>query len=119
MTGAHLRPLYNRVDVFGNTVVAAADFLRGMWLDELREVRFDVAGMPTDPPARGHVNRWSVFRDEKRIVLYRVPIQRLGHLHVDDALHRRMMIESCVFHAVAEYLGKDPWELMPGHFHHH
>jgi hypothetical protein len=46
-------------------------------------------------------------------VLYRVPIQRMSKLHKDDPLHRQMMIESVVFRAVAELLGKDPWDLGP------
>jgi hypothetical protein len=29
-----------------------------------------------------------------------------------------MMIESCVFRAVAELLGKDPWDLAPERFRH-
>jgi hypothetical protein len=53
----------------------------------------------------------------KRIVLYRVPIQRLSRLHVDDDLHRQMAIEECVFRAVAEYLGRRPEELGPDRFH--
>jgi hypothetical protein len=29
-----------------------------------------------------------------------------------------MYIESCVFRAVAELLGRDPWDLAPDRFHH-
>ena len=46
-------------------------------------------------------------------MLYRLPIERLSHLHVDDEAHQRMYVESCVFKAVAELLGKDPWDLAP------
>ena len=51
-------------------------------------------------------------------MLYRVPIERLAHLHQDDDVHKRMMVESCVFRAVAELLGKDPWDLAPERFRH-
>jgi len=62
------------------------------------------------------IPRWTVFSEEKRIVLYRLPIERLSHLHRNDEMHRRMMIESCVFRAAAEYLDRDPWELGPERF---
>jgi hypothetical protein len=52
------------------------------------------------------------------VVLYRLPIERLQHLHVDDEAHQRMYVESCVFRAVADLLGKDPWDLAPDRFHH-
>ena len=42
----------------------------------------------------------------------------LSRLHRYDDLHRRMMVESCVFRAVAELLGKDPWDLAPERFRH-
>jgi lambda repressor-like predicted transcriptional regulator len=29
-----------------------------------------------------------------------------------------MLIESCVYRAVADLLGKDPWELAPGRYRH-
>jgi hypothetical protein len=37
---------------------------------------------------------------------------------INAGLHKRMMIESCVFRAVAELLGKDPWDLAPERFRH-
>jgi hypothetical protein len=59
-----------------------------------------------------------VLPRERRVILYRVPIERLAHLHRNDEIHRRMVIESCVFRAVAELLGKDPWDLAPERFRH-
>ncbi|QEW01548.1 metallopeptidase family protein [Microbacterium caowuchunii] len=95
-------------------VGSAAEFLRSAW-EELREVRFEMADMPPTTDADG-IPRWTVLPAERRIVLYRLPIERLGHLHRDDDAHRRMMIESCVFRAAAEYLGRDPWDLGPDRF---
>jgi hypothetical protein len=95
-------------------VGSAAEFLRSAW-EELREVRFEMADMPPATDADG-IPRWTVLPAERRIVLYRLPIERLGHLHRDDDAHRRMMIESCVFRAAAEYLGRDPWDLGPDRF---
>jgi hypothetical protein len=37
----------------------------------------------------------------------------MSKLPKDDALHQQMMLESIVFRAVAELLGKDPWDLGP------
>ena len=54
--------------------------------------------------------------EHQLIVLYRLPIERLSHLHREDELHRRMMIEGAVFRAAAEYLDRDPWDLGPERF---
>ena len=76
------------------------------------------AGPPSDVGAGGGVDRWRVSTAERRVILYRLPIERLAKLHRSDALHRRMLVESCVFRAVAELLGKDPWDLAPDRFRH-
>ena len=110
-----LPPLETRLDRFDLAVATAADFLRSAW-PELRGVRFEVGSMPAASDEDG-IPRWEVDSDQKRIVLYRLPIERLGQLHRDDELHRRMMVESCVFRAAAEYLDRDPWDLGPDRFH--
>ncbi len=107
------------------TVAATAEYLRDMWPDELADVAFEVAGLPSartsatatakDASTSG-IERWRVIAPEKRIILYRLPIERLARLHRNDELHRRMLVESCVFRAVAELLGKDPWDLAPERF---
>ena len=63
-------------------------------------------------------DRWRVDAQQRRVILYRLPIERLSRLHRHDEIHKRMMIESCVFRAVAELLGKDPWDLAPERFRH-
>jgi hypothetical protein len=109
-----LPPLDTRVDRFDLAVGTAAEFLRSAW-SELRDVSFEIADMPAAPDEDG-IPRWTVLSDAKRIILYRLPIERLSHLHRDDELHRRMMIESCVFRAAAEYMDRDPWDLGPERF---
>lgn len=119
VTGPHLPMLHNRIDLFEMTVASTADYLKGLWPADLAHVRFEVAAAPistTDP--RG-VERWRVDQRTRTVVLYRVPIQRLSKLHRNDELHQRMLIESCVFRAVAELLGKDPWDLAPERFRHY
>jgi hypothetical protein len=107
--------------VFDTTVAATAEYLRDMWPEELSDVIFEVAGLPSptttaEPASR--IERWRVIAAERRVILYRLPIERLARLHRNDELHRRMLVESCVFRAVAELLGKDPWDLAPERFRH-
>ncbi|WP_442927326.1 hypothetical protein [Microbacterium sp. EF45047] len=106
-----LPPLDGRIDRFEVTVGGAVEFLRSTW-PELRDVRFEVAAMPTHDRGDG-IPRWRVEPNEQRISLYRVPIERLLPKGHDDAAHRRVAIESAVFHAAAEYVGREPWELGP------
>ena len=86
-----LPPLDTRVERFDLAVGTAAEFLRSAW-EELRDVSFEIADMPAATDEDG-IPRWHVLSDEKRIILYRLPIERLSHLHRNDDLHRRMMIE--------------------------
>ncbi|MGP3535433.1 metallopeptidase family protein [Microbacterium sp. RD1] len=109
-----LPPLDTRADRFDLTVGAASEFLRSAWT-ELRDVSFEIGNLPPRADDDG-IPRWSVLREQKRIILYRVPIERLSHLHRNDDLHRRMMIEGAVFRAAAEYLDRDPWDLGPERF---
>ena len=88
-----LPAIETRAEKFDLTVSTAVEFLRSAW-PELREVRFDVGWMPPAADADG-IPRWAVLSDERRIVLFRLPIERLARLHRSDDLHRRMMIESC------------------------
>jgi hypothetical protein len=118
VTGPHLPLLQTRADVFELTVASTAEYLKDLWPDELAKVSFEVAGLPTGVGSTGRVDRWQVIAAERRVILFRLPIERLARLHRHDELHRRMMIESCVFRAVAELLGKDPWDLAPERFRH-
>ncbi|MDH6278694.1 hypothetical protein M2118_001686 [Aurantimicrobium minutum] len=113
VTGPHLPQLRGRYETFMLTIAHTVDYLRSMWAEELADVHFDVAPTPPRVEVNGVVERWKVDHERRRIVLYRVPIQRMSKLHKDDPLHRQMMIESVVFRAVAELLGKDPWDLGP------
>ena len=100
------------------TVASTAEYLKDLWPDELGGVRFEVAVLPSAVVGTAGLDRWRAVRAEKRIILYRLPIERMSRLHRYDDLHKRMMIESCVFRAVAELLGKDPWDLAPERFRH-
>ena len=116
MTGPHLPLLRSRVDLFDMIVASTAEYLKDVWPSELDSVTFEVAGLPSQLTGTDGVDRWRVYPEERRIVLYRLPIERLARVHRDDESHKRMMIESCVFRAVAELLGKDPWDLAPDRY---
>jgi hypothetical protein len=118
VTGPHLPLLRSRADTFEMTVASTAEYLKDLWPDELADVTFEVAGMPFELGASPSVDRWRVIADQRRVILFRLPIERLSRLHRYDDLHKRMMVESCVFRAVAELLGKDPWDLAPDRFRH-
>ena len=118
VTGPHLPLLRSRSDIFDLTVASTAEYLRDLWPDQLDGVSFEVAAMPAQLGESPAVDRWRVNVAERRVILYRLPIERLSRLHRYDDLHKRMMIESCVFRAVAELLGKDPWDLAPDRYRH-
>ncbi len=118
VTGPLLPPLRSRIDMFDTTVATTVDYLRSMLPEELSNVRFEVAPGPDSVIPGVGVERWLVDAKARRVVLYRLPIQRLTRLHQNDDLHKRMIIESCVFRAIAELLGKDPWDLAPDRFRH-
>jgi hypothetical protein len=100
------------------TVASTAEYLKDLWPEELADVTFEVATLPATVVGTLGVDRWRVAPAERRVTLFRLPIERLSRLHRYDELHKRMMIESCVFRAVAELLGKDPWDLAPERFRH-
>ena len=115
--GPHLPFLRTRVDVFDDIVAATADYLRELGPDELDGVAVEVAALP---PAAGEdeVRRWLVDPVARRIVLYRLPIERLTPVAEsrrlpDPEWQHRSVVEGWVFRAVADLLGKDPWELAP------
>lgn len=111
-----LAPLDGRLDRFDAIVGGAVEYLRGAW-EDLRDVRFEVSSMPTHERGDG-IPLWRVDHSTRRVTLYRVPIERLLPKGHDDALHRRVAVESAVFHAAAEYIGREPWELgAEGHEH--
>ena len=117
-TGPYLPPLRTRIDLFDMTVASTVDYLRGVWPEDLADVSFEVAAGPRSVIPGVGVERWRVDAADRRVVFYRLPIQRLSRLHRNDEFHQRMIIESCVFRAVAELLGKDPWDLAPDRFRH-
>jgi hypothetical protein len=117
VTGPLLPILYSRIENFFTVVAQTVQYLQSVWPNELAELHVDVSSNPPRESGARHIERWRVDRRANRITLYRIPIQRMSKLHRDDDLHRQMAIESAVFHAVAEYMDKKPWELGGDHLH--
>ena len=107
-----------RGDEFAHVVAATVSYLKGQWPQDLKTLRVDVVGMPHDMQST-KVPRFSLNRQARTIRIYRHPIERLTKLHKQDRWHKRVIIESVVFSAVAELLGTDPWQLAPERFHPH
>lgn len=121
IAGPVLPLLESRETRFEDIAADAVEHLMTLWPAELQGVRFRWADMPPrDAAARvDQVPQWSVDHAERTITVYRLPIQRLLRLHVQDEWHRRVAIESCVFRAAAELIGRDPWEIAPDRYRHH
>lgn len=86
---------------------------------EMTGVRVDMALLPTGDSADGVPRMWSVVPTEKRVIVYRLPIERMTKLHKDDAWHRRNNIESVVIEAVSDLLGVDPYDFAPQRYFPH
>lgn len=101
---------------------SALDLLRTEVGDELNGVRIGFASAPSAAPIAAAESElpmfYSIDRSARTIVMYRMPIQRAKGLHIEDDEHRRLFIGHCVHRAVCEYLGREPWEVLPGRFEH-
>jgi hypothetical protein len=117
VTGPHLPLLHTRLDDFELTVATTAAYLRGLW-PELEGVVFEVAQGPAEAIHGDHIDRWKVLHDERRIIFFRLPIVRFLRLQEGEEREEKLLIESCVFRAIAEFLDKDPWELAPARYRH-
>ncbi|MEB4615447.1 hypothetical protein [Leucobacter sp. M11] len=118
VSGPGLPDPNSRIRVFERTARATVGYLQNQLEGRLDGVRIEFTTVPTTAEDSAEPAYYRVDRPSRSIMLYRFPIQRARGLHVDDESHRRMFIEHCVFLAVAEYLGEDPWDLLPGQFEH-
>jgi len=115
VAGPVLPFLRTRTSDFEDLVAATVEHLRETWPDDLDGVSVEVAPVPDLPDATS-VPRWSVDAAARRVVLYRLPIERLGPARerrdeTDDEWRHRAAVEGHVLRAVGELLGRDPWDL--------
>lgn len=115
------RPLLSDLFAFGQTrssrfeqiVSGTCDYLKSAWPEELSDLNWQIFDAPSIKGDSRSVRRWAIKRESMTVIIYRVPIERLGHHRRADTMHERMHIEEYVFAAVGELLGKDPWDLIP------
>lgn len=118
LTGPALANPASRVSRFESDARGVVEFLQHTFPDELRGVQIGFQTVPTNTGSSSLPMLYAVDHDAKSIMLFRMPIQRARGLHVNDDEHRRYFVEHCVYRAVCEYLGREPWELLPGRFEH-
>lgn len=118
LTGPGLQNPDARVARFEADARGAVELLQSMLPEELHGVSIGFATVPIGAGTSEQPMFYSIDRDSRTIMLFRMPIQRARVLHVDDAEHRRYFVEHCVYLAVCEYVGREPWELLPGRFDH-
>jgi hypothetical protein len=133
--GPHLPFLQTRIDLFDDLVAQTAGYLKDLWPDDLGDVTFAVAAIPSsdvplsdrpvgDGPAGGEATSLERFRVDpvrRSVTLYRLPIERLTRVPEtrqsdSSEWQHRMLVEGYVFRAVGELLGKDPWDLAPDRY---
>lgn len=130
-----------RITRFEIDARAAIEVIQAHLGDEIRGVNIGFATVPRAPSQGGRPTGglgslgrrgaeevaeessqplyYSIDRRARTITLYRMPIQRARGLHVPDAEHRALFVGHCVYRAVCEYLGREPWDLLPGMFDHY
>jgi hypothetical protein len=118
VTGPELAPIVTRAETFDRVVGDTAHYLVELWPDELRDVVFQVADMPSDDVVPSSLPRWRIERAQRRVTIYRIPVERVTRMPEKDDLDRRIIVETAVFRAVAELLDKDPWDLAPDRYRH-
>lgn len=77
----------------------------------MADVTVYVASAPEEAIHGDHIDRWTIDESSRSATLFRMPITRFDFKLDDDDLHRRILIEGHVFRAIAELLGKEPWDL--------
>ena len=85
----------------------------------MRGVRVDMALLPQGELADGVPRLWTAQRAERRVIVYRLPIEKGAKLHRNDDWHRRNNIETCIIEAIAEVIDIDPVELAPNRYFPH
>lgn len=120
LTGVGLPDPESRASRFENDARGAVELLQREFATELEGVHIGFMTVPLGPEGTsGNPEFYAIDRAKQSIMLFRMPIQRARVLHVDDAEHRRYFVEHCVYRAVCEYLGREPWDLLPGRFDHY
>lgn len=119
MTGRDLPLTSTRESQFADWVSEAAAHAKSLWPAELATVRFRLSDLPPSlPPEAERVPIWHIDRDLPSITMYRLVYERMLKPQLEDEWQERFAVEGAVYRAVAEFLGRDPWEVAPDRYRH-
>ncbi len=85
----------------------------------MHDIQVEMTLLPSSERADGIPRRWTALRSERRVILYRLPIERGAKLHRNDEWHRRNNIETVVIEAIADVIDIDPYDLAPNRYFPH
>lgn len=119
LAGPGLPDPNNRFSRFETDARGAVQLLQAHFPEDLKGVRIGFQTAPTEGGESKFPMLYTIDRQSRTIMMFRMPIQRTQGLHVNDDEHRRYFVQHCVYQAVCEYLGREPWELLPGRFDHY
>lgn len=111
LAGRFLPPLRTRRDDFDVIVSQSLGFARSLWPDEMRDVSVFIASAPANAIHEDHIDRWVTDAERRSVTLFRVPMMRFDRRAGDDDVQFQMVVEGYVYRAIAELLGKDPWDI--------
>lgn len=118
------RPLLSKLFVHGQSraqgfqanVDSVFEYLQSIRPEELKDLTWQIQDAPGLSSEGNEVKAWMVNRGRQNITIYRLPIERLGSHSRLKPMEERMRLEEQVFDAVANFLGIDPWELVPENY---
>jgi hypothetical protein len=105
--GGKLSTGFGKARSFTQNVAVACLFLQTEFADELANLTWRAVDTPD--VTGDEVRRWDADKDKLSIVIYRIPLERLGHSKRMDAEHERMHVEQAVFEAAAYLTDSDPF----------
>lgn len=112
LTGSLYRTGGPTQDNFRAIVEATCEYIKERWPEELGQMNSLILDAPIVGINSTYVKRWSIRKSSKTIILYRLPIMRLGGSPVPS--DERVRIEHHVFEAAAALIDREPWELIFG-----
>lgn len=119
VTGPALPLTRTRESLFAEWVTEAAAHAKSLWPTELAQMRFRLSDLPAELPSNAErVPLWHVDRDLPAITMYRLVYERMLKPQLEDEWQERFAVEGAVYRAVAEFLGRDPWEVAPDRYRH-
>lgn len=124
VAGPYLPQLTGRIPRFFQVVTETVGFLQAVAPDLMEDVSVTVAGMPPadasgqDAMGQDAARLWGLDRTLKRVVIYRVPVERMARVSLSDPADQPMFreyVERVVMSGVNELLdGRLEDRLDPG-----